>query len=100
MTVEEIKNKLMSAEEEGVDRVSVYDEVLSAVSAREEEVAASMKESEDKIAEMTDKIANLTETNLKLLEKIKYVEDVAEEAEESDDAEEITIADLFVEEEE
>lgn len=99
MTIDEMKAKLMSAEEEGADRASVYDEVLSAVSAREEEVAASMKESEDKIAEMTGKIAELTETNLKLLEKIKYVEDEVTDDEVVDDVADIEIADLFTDEE-
>lgn len=100
MTVEELKAKLVSADEEGADRAAIYDEVLSDVSSREAEMLAAVEEKEAKIADLSAKLADLTETNLKLLEKVKYAEDVTDDViDEAGEAEEITIADLFEEEE-
>ena len=100
MTVEELKAKLVSADEEGADRAAIYDEVLSDVSSREAEMLAAVEEKEAKIADHSAKLADLTETNLKLLEKVKYAEDVTDDViDEAGEAEEITIADLFEEEE-
>ena len=99
MTVEELKAKLVSGEEEGADRAAIYDEVLADVSARDSEMLATVEEKDARIADLSAKLAELTETNLKLLEKVKYAEDVTEDViDETDEAEEITIADLFEEE--
>jgi hypothetical protein len=99
MTVEELKAKLVSGEEEGADRAAIYDEVLADVSARDSEMLAKVEEKEAKIADLSAKLAELTETNLKLLEKVKYAEDVTDDViDETDEAEAITIADLFEEE--
>lgn len=99
MTVEELKAKLVSGEEEGADRAAIYDEVLADVSARDSEMLATVEEKDARIADLSAKLAELTETNLKLLEKVKYAEDVTDDViDETDEAEEITIADLFEEE--
>lgn len=80
MTFDEIKTNLMAAEEEGADRAGIYDEVLAEISAQMERADAA----EAQIADVMTRVAELEATNMKLLDKIRYVEAEAAEAEEED----------------
>lgn len=93
MTLEEIKNALLTSGDEGVDRAAVFDSVLS-------EVSVTMSELEDarrKVEDLTNRVAELTDNNLKLLDKIRYTEATPEDETEPE-AEQITIENLFEEE--
>lgn len=67
MTDDDFKNALLEAEAEGTDRAAIYDKAVTTYS----QVRAMAEKSEGYLA----KIADLTETNLKLLEKIRYSAD-------------------------
>lgn len=92
MSLDEMKQLLMSGEEEGADRGSIYDAVLSEV----ESMTGRLAEAEGKVAELTAKTAELAENNLKLLDKIRYSEKVVEDVIEEEQPE-ITIDNLFEE---
>ena len=93
MTFEEIKNALLTSGDEGVDRAAVFDSVLSEVSG----TMVALDDAQRKIEDLTNRVAELTDNNLKLLDKIRYVE--TEEAEtEEPEVEEITLENLFEEE--
>ena len=92
MTFDEIKSKLMTTEEEGADRAAIYDEVLTEVAAQIERADAA----EAQIADVMARVADLEASNMKLLEKIRYVE--AEDAEDEEEVEEeMTYEKLFEE---
>lgn len=93
MTFDEIKNALLTSGDEGVDRAAVYDSVL-------EEIASSMSSLEEanrKVEDLTNRVTELTENNLKLLEKVKYMTE-DEVKEDEPDPEIVTIDNLFEEE--
>lgn len=95
MTAEELKARLMAAEEEGADRAGIYDEAVAEFSRIKEELTSSTA----KIEELTNRVGQLTDTNFKLLEKIRYVDkadDVEDPAEE--EIHEMSIEELFEEE--
>ena len=94
MTIDEIKAKLIGADEEGADRAGIYDEVLSEVAAQIERADAA----EAKISEVMSRVAELEASNMKLLDKIRYVEaeEQVETPEETED-EVMTIEELFEE---
>lgn len=97
MTPEEIKALLLSGEEDGADRASIYDKVVSDISETAKkytDLDAKIKEYEDKIQGLNDKLTGLTETNLKLLDKIKYTSTDEGGDEGSNDEPEVEIADL------
>lgn len=94
MTFDEIKAKLVGADEEGADRAGIYDEVLSEVAAQIQRA----DEAEAKISEVMSRVAELEASNMKLLDKIRYVE-ADEQVETPEETEEVmTIEELFEEE--
>lgn len=94
MTIDEIKAKLIGADEEGADRAGIYDEVLSEVAAQIQRA----DEAEAKISEVMSRVAELEASNMKLLDKIRYVE-AEEQVETPEETEEVmTIDELFEEE--
>ena len=93
MTFDEIKATLTGSLEEGADQAAAFDAVLGEVSAIMEREA----EGQAKIEELSAKIAELTDTNLKLLDKVRYIEQ-EEAPEEVEEAPQVTIDNLFEEE--
>lgn len=94
MTIDEIKAKLIGADEEGADRAGIYDEVLSEVAAQIQRA----DEAEAKVSEVMSRVAELEASNMKLLDKIRYVE-ADEQVETPEETEEVmTIEELFEEE--
>lgn len=92
MTFEELKNTLLTSHDEGVDSSAAYDSILTEVS----EMYTKMNESERKVEDLTNRVAQLTDSNFKLLEKVRYME--PEESKEPEpEPEEITIEKLFEE---
>lgn len=94
MTIDEIKAKLIGADEDGADRAAIYDEVLTEVAAQIERADAA----EAQIADVMARVADLEASNMKLLEKIRYVEAEDAEPEEEEVEEEMTYEKLFEEE--
>lgn len=92
MTFEEIKKTLLGATEEGADITSIIDSVLEEVAGLTNRVTESEKQTE----ELTNRIADLTSSNLKLIEKIKYIEG-EDENNNNESGEEITLENLFEE---
>lgn len=102
-TIDEIKAKLASSDEEGADKASIYDEVLSDITEtynKISEMEQAKTETDQKLTELSDKANELTRTNLKLLDKIKYVEpDKNDEPENKGDEPEIADLSTWYEEE-
>ncbi len=71
MTAQELKALLLSGEEEGVDRAAIYDQVVEEFS----QTSTKAAEAVSKIDELTNRVGQLTDTNFKLLEKIRYTDD-------------------------
>lgn len=97
LTIEEIKSKLNSSHEEGADTAAIFDEVLSDISetyTKLSEVEKAKAEADSKISSLSDKANELTQTNLKLLDKIKYVEADTTNDDNGDEEETAEIADL------
>lgn len=92
MTFDEIKNALLTSGDEGVDRAAVFDSVLSEVS----NTMMALEDAQRKVEDLTNRVAELTDNNLKLLDKIRYVE--TEEVKEEPEVEEVTLENLFEEE--
>lgn len=94
MTFDEIKNALLTSSDEGVDRTAVYDSILESIASS----MTSLEEANRKVEDLTNRVTELTENNLKLLEKVKYMtEDKAPEDDEPE-PELVTIDNLFEEE--
>lgn len=92
MSTEELKNRLLEAEAEGADRAGIYDEVVSEFSSVQEELTSA----NTKVEDLTNRVGQLTDTNYKLLEKVRYIDGAKEEDEpESEEVEEMTIEKLF-----
>lgn len=101
MTRDDFKNLLLADTEDKAGQidsaVGAYSEALYAVEEAERQLEETKKELDDARAT----VSSLTETNLKLLEKVKYSEDTGNDngdTEEEVTAENITIDDLFKEE--
>lgn len=94
MTFDEIKNALLTSSDEGVDRAAVYDSILESIASS----MTSLEEANRKVEDLTNRVTELTENNLKLLEKVKYMTE--DEAPEDDEPEPelVTIDNLFEEE--
>lgn len=90
MTPEELKALLLSGEEEGADRAAIYDQAVEAFAKIHGDYAATA----GKIEELTSRVGKLTDTNYKLLEKIRYTEDEPAQ-QSSDEPIEMTIEQLF-----
>lgn len=93
MTIEEMKQVLLTSHDEGVDSAAAYDSVLSEIAVKMEELS----EANRKVEDLTNRVAELTDNNLKLLDKVKYMSQ-EEGKEEEDQATEVTIENLFEEE--
>lgn len=96
LTIDEIKAKLASSDEEGADKASIYDEILNDIAETYTALKAAQDgkaEADEKITSLSDKANELTQTNLKLLDKIKYVEPDKQEPE-TDKEDDVEIADL------
>ena len=93
MTIDEMKQVLLTSHDEGVDSAAAYDSVLTEVSA----TMTALEESKRTVEDLTNRVAELTNSNLKLIEKVKYMapEDPGKDEPE---AETITIDNLFEEE--
>ena len=94
MTFDELKSTLLSASEEGADTASIYESVLSDAAG----VYSERDNLKQTVDDLTARIANLSETNTKLLDKIRYTEAEAEVEDKEPEAEVITIDNLFEEE--
>ena len=98
LTIEQIKEKLNSADVEGADKAGIYDEILSDIADTYNKISefeTGKAEADKRITELSDKANELTQTNLKLLDKIKYVnEEAGKQEPEIDDEPEVEIADL------
>lgn len=93
MTIDEMKEALISSNDEGIDRAAVYDNVLSEVSG----IMGELEENKRVVEDLTNRVAELTDNNLKLLEKVKYM--AQEDEQEADpEPEVVTIDNLFEEE--
>ena len=98
MQIDELKKKLTSAEDDGADRAKIYDEVLSEVSAYVEESTNELATVNARVDELTKQVGSLTDTNLKLLDKVKYIGESGKDGDQDDDdVSTITIEDLFKE---
>lgn len=94
MTLDEMKNLLLTSHDEGVDTATVYDSVLTEVAS----IVARADDATRQVEDLTNRVTELTENNIKLLDKIKYIQedDIADEKE--PDQPEVTIDNLFEEE--
>lgn len=91
MTREEFKSKLAGFTVEGADPAALTIELIDDYTERLDEIAAGA-EKDAKIAELTATIAQLNETNMKLIDRIKYQDETDPE---QDPGEEVTLANLF-----
>lgn len=93
MTFDEIKNALLTSGDEGVDRAAVFDSVLSEVS----NTMIALEDANRKVEDLTNRVAELTDSNLKLLDKVKYMDQGEEEKDNETETEVVTIDNLFEE---
>lgn len=91
MRSEELKEKLSSMTAEGADVAAITDEIMNDYADRLEEIS-KVAEKDAKIAELSATIAGLNETNMKLIERIKYQDDGDDDG---DDAPRVTLENLF-----
>ena len=91
MNFEEFKNSLLTSHGEGVDSAAVYDSLLTEVSGLYED----LKVKTEAVEELTNRLAESNASNMKLLDKIKYmaVEETPED--DKDEPELLTIEQLF-----
>lgn len=97
LTIDEIKTKLTASDAEGADKASIYDEILSDITdtySKMSEMEKAREEADGKITELSDKANELTQTNLKLLDKIKYVDSESDKGDTDDPEDKVEIADL------
>ena len=93
MNFEEFKSTLMSAQVEGADVASVYDSVLTEAS----DLYTKLADRDAKIEDLTNRVTTLTDNNLKLLDKVKYMGQ-DEKTEPDPENETVTLDNLFEEE--
>lgn len=91
MKSEELKEKLTAMTAEGADVAAITDEIMTDYADRLDEISKAA-EKEAKIAELTATIAGLNETNMKLIERIKYQDDGDDDG---DDTPRVTLENLF-----
>lgn len=94
MTFDEIKNALLTSGDEGVDRAAVYDSILESIASS----MNSLEEANRKVEDLTNRVTVLTENNLKLLEKVKYMTEDEVQEDDEPEPELVTIDNLFEEE--
>lgn len=94
MTFDEIKNALLTSGDEGVDRAAVYDSILESIASS----MNSLEEANRKVEDLTNRVTELTENNLKLLEKVKYMTEDEGQEDDEPEPELVTIDNLFEEE--
>lgn len=92
MTIEEYKARM----KELTDDAAVVDE-LAEDYAEQLSNAARVAELEQELAARDVKISELAATNMRLVDKIKYVEDAPEEQPEDESPEVMTLEELFEE---
>lgn len=90
MKIDEYRTKLSGLLSEGADVGKITDELMTDYNERLNEAAESAAK-DVTIADLTAKIADLNNTNIKLIEKIKY----SEPAPEKDPEPVITLENLF-----
>lgn len=93
MTVDEMKSTLLTATEEGADAAAIFDSVMTEVA----EMNTKLDEAQRNVEELTGRVTELTDTNLKLLEKVKYMSQAEELEEHEEEIPEVTIDNLFEE---
>lgn len=93
MNSEELKALLLSGEEEGADRASIYDKVVEAFN----ETATKAADAISKVDELTNRVGQLTDTNFKLLEKIRYTDQPGGDPIADPEPETMTLEKLFEE---
>lgn len=93
MTVDEMKATLLTATEEGADAATIFDSVMTEVAA----MSAKLDEAQRNVEELTGRVTELTENNLKLLEKVKYMTQEDEVVDEEPEPEPMTLEKLFEE---
>ena len=94
MTIDEMKNVLLTSHDEGVDSAAAYDSVLSEVAG----IMEALDEKTRAIEDLSNRVAELTDNNLKLLEKVKYMTQEEEVVDEETEPEPMTLEKLFEEE--
>lgn len=97
LTIDEIKTKLTASDTEGADKASIYDEILSDITdtySKISEMEKAQEEANGKITELSNKANELTQTNLKLLDKIKYVDSESDKGDTDDPEDKVEIEDL------
>ena len=97
LTIDEIKTKLTASDEDGADKASIYDEILSDITdtySKMSDMEKAQEEDRGKITELSDKANELTQTNLKLLDKIKYVDSESDKGDTDDPEDKVEIEDL------
>lgn len=92
MTFDEIKSTLFTSHDEGVDTAAAYDAILTEVSAIMSNLDTKVHEVED----LTNRLAESTASNMKLLDKVKYMLQNQED-EPVNETETITLTNLFEE---
>lgn len=92
MTHEEFKKTLGSITEEGADVAAITDTLLTDY-AEQIKLSDVIAEKDAKIAELTSTIASINDTNMKLIERIKYQEETSGTQDEEEP--EVTLANLF-----
>lgn len=94
MTLDEIKSTLTNYAE---DPAKATDAILTEFSEREKgatEKDADLAKLTEQVQSYQEKIAALTDTNTKLIEKIKYQDGTPGEEKKDEEPEEITVEDL------
>lgn len=94
MTLDEMKNLLLTSHDEGVDTATVYDSVLTEVAS----LVGRAEGAERQVEDLTNRVTELTENNIKLLDKIKYIQEDDISGKEEPETPEVTIDNLFEEE--
>ena len=98
MTPEELRALLLSGEEEGADRAAIYDQVVETYTQKINDYTQAQEKitaSATRIDELTGRVGQLTDTNFKLLEKIRYTQDDQGTNPNGDEPQEITLEQLF-----
>lgn len=92
MTIDELKTNLSSINDE--NKADIIDKI-STDYASQLEKDKIIEDKDKEILDLKSKVSDLADTNMRLVDKIKYVDDVAQEQKESrEDNPDITIDDI------